>query len=100
MPIMVMKLRTFWERYRPQRWGPTAGARLPVETIALKPFQPLTRDESIAVLDDAIQWLIDETKSTLAMPNSPSKLRRWAELRARDRCMARDFKRLLKEQRG
>ena len=98
MPIMLMKLESFWERHRARRWAPIAGARLSVEARTPKPFQPLTRDESIAVLDDAIQWLIDETRTTLAMPNSPAKLRRWAELRARDKCMARDFKRLARQQ--
>ena len=95
---MVMKLRSFWERYRAQRWALTASARLPVAARTPKPFQPLTRDESIALLDDAIEWLIDETRATLALPNGPSKVRRWAELRARDKCMARDFKRLARQQ--
>ena len=95
---MVMKLKSFWERYKVQRWAPTAGARVPVEAKTPKPFQPLKRQESIAVLNDAIQWLLDEARTTLAMPKGPSKERRWAELQARDRCMARDFKRLVREQ--
>jgi len=97
MPIMVMKLRSFWERHRARRWASTAGARLPVAAKTPKPFQPLAYAESIAVLVDAIPWLVDETRTTLAMPNSPSKERRWAELRARDRSMARDFERLVSE---
>ena len=98
MPITVMKLKSFWERYRAQRWAPTAGARRPVETGAQKSFRPLTSDESIAVLDNAIAWLIDETMATYAMPNGPRKERRWAELRGRDKSMARDFQRLVRGQ--
>jgi len=62
------------------------------------PFQPLTRDESIAILDDAIQWLMDQARATLLMSDGPSKERREAELRARDKFMARDLKRLIREQ--
>jgi len=93
-----MKLTSFWERHRAQRWAPTAGARLPVEAKTPKPFQPLTHDESIAVLDDAVRWLMDETRTALAMPNGPAKERHWAELRARNKSMARDFERLVREQ--
>jgi len=95
-----MKLKSFWERYRAQRWAPTAGACRPAEASAPKAFQPLTSDESIAVLDDAIAWLIDEIRATLAMPNGPRKERRWAELRGRDKSMARDFQRLVRGQAG
>jgi hypothetical protein len=70
----------------------------PVEPKGPKPFQALTRAESIAVLEDAVQWLIDESKATLAIPNGPCKDRRKAELRARDKSLARDFVRLMREQ--
>ena len=60
----------------------------------MKPFQPLTRAESVMILNDAMQWLMDETEATLAMPNGPSKERRRAELRSRYRSMARDVERL------
>jgi hypothetical protein len=63
-----------------------------------KPFQLLTNDESIAILDDAIQWLIDEVRTTEAMPDGPFKERRRAELQARDKSMARDFARFVREQ--
>ena len=96
--MTFMKLRSFWERYRAQRWVPTAGTRLPVEATTPKPYQRLTRDESIAVLDDAVQWLLDETRTALAMPDGSAKARRLVELWARDRSMARDFGRLVREQ--
>jgi len=96
--IALMNLKSFWERHRAQRWTVTAAlsakARIP------KPFQPLTRDESIAILDDAIQWLIDEARATLLMSDGPLKKRREAELRARDKSMARDFQRLIRQQEG
>jgi hypothetical protein len=93
-----MNLKSFWERHRPQRWAVTAA--LPSKARPPKPFQPLTRQESIAILDDAIQWLIDEAIATLLMPKGPWKERREAELRARDKSMARDFHRLIREQQG
>jgi len=93
-----MNLKSYWERHRAQRWSLTAArptkARLP------KPFQPLTRNESIAVLNDAIEWLMDEARVTVLMPEGPSKERRKAELRARDQSLARDFHRLIREQEG
>ncbi len=93
-----MKLRALWERYRTQRRALTVAvfpkARGP------KPFQALTRDESIAVLEDAIQWLINEAKATFALPKGPYKKRREAELRARDKSLARDFARLVRQQEG
>lgn len=94
-----MRLKALWERYRAQRRAltvavPLATARGP------KPFQPLTRGESIAVLEDAIQWLINEVKATFALPKGPHKKRREAELRARDKSLARDFARLVRQQEG
>jgi hypothetical protein len=80
-----------------QRWAPTAGARLPVAARTPKPFQPLTRDESIPVLGDAIRWLVAESRRTHAMPDGPAKERRWGELAARDKSLARDFLRLARE---
>ncbi len=68
--------------------------------IALpKPFQPLTHNQSIAVLDDTIQWLLDEARTTLAMPDGPAKQQRWAELEGRDQSLVRDFQRLMRAQR-
>jgi hypothetical protein len=94
-----MKLKALWERYRSQR--PLAlPPRPPLVVRTRQPFQPLTRDESIAVLDDALQWLMDEMRSTLEMPEGPAKARRWGELRARDKSMAQDFRRLVREQEG
>ncbi len=77
-----------------ERWEEATALSQPVGAKALKPFQPLTRDESIAILDDAIQWLLDETKTTLAMPDCPFKYQRLAELQARDQSMNQDFRRL------
>ena len=94
----IMNLKSFWERHRAQRWAGTAA--LPVKARTPKPFQPLTREESIAILDDTIHWLIDEARITLAMPDGPSKERLKAELRARDKSIARDFQRLIREQEG
>jgi len=94
----IMNLKSFWERHRAQRWVGTAA--LPAKARTPKPFQPLTRNESIAILDDAIQWLMDEARATLLMSDGPSKKRREAELRARDKSMARDFQRLISEQEG
>ena len=93
-----MKLKSYWERYRAQRWAATAPPAPKAETP--KPFQPLTRDESIAILDDTIQWLMDEARATFIMHDGPSKDRRQAELRARDKSIARDFRRLIRKQEG
>jgi len=98
MPIMVMKLKSFWERHRARRWAGTAELPLPVKARTPKSFQPLTHRESVVILEEAIQWLLDEARTTLALPNGPAKERRWAELQARDRSMARDFRRLVREQ--
>jgi hypothetical protein len=98
MQIAIMNLKSFWERHRPQRWAVTAA--LPPKARTPKPFQPLTRQESIAILDDTIQWLMDEARAALLMFDGPSKERRKAELRARDKSIARDFQRLIREQGG
>jgi hypothetical protein len=98
MQIAIMNLKSFWERHRAQRWAGTAA--LPAKARTPKPFQPLTRQESIAILNDTIQWLMDEARITLAMPDGPSKERRKAELRARDKSIARDFQRRIREQAG
>ena len=97
---MFMNLRSFWERHRAQRWTLTAAVPLPRKARMPEPFQPLTNDESVAVLEDAFQWLIDETRTMYAMPDGPAKLRRWAELRGRDTSMAHDLARLMKKQQG
>jgi len=93
-----MNLKSFWERLRAQRWAGTAA--LLARARAPKPFQPLTRQQSIAILEDTIQWLVDEARITLAMPDGPSKERRKADLRARDKSIARDFQRLIRKQEG
>ena len=93
-----MNLKSFWERHRAQRWAVTAAP--PAKARTPKPFQPLTRQESIAILDDTIEWLLDEVRATLLMSDGPSKQRRKAELRARDKTIARDFRRLIREQEG
>jgi hypothetical protein len=98
MQIAIMSLKSFWERHRAQRWAGTAA--LPPKARTPKSFQPLTRQESIAILDDTIQWLMDEARVTLAMPDGSLKERRKAELRARDKSIARDFHRLIREQEG
>ncbi|HTL57132.1 MAG TPA: hypothetical protein VL361_15730 [Candidatus Limnocylindrales bacterium] len=94
----IMNLKSFWERHRAQRWAGTAA--LPAKARKPKPFQPLTRQESIAILDDTIEWLMDEARTTMAMPDGPSNERRKAELRARDKSIARDFQRLIRGQEG
>ena len=93
-----MNLKSFWERHRAHRWA--VNASLPAKARRSKPFQPLTRQESIAILDDTIEWLMDEAQVTLEMPDGPAKERRKAELRARDKSIARDFQRLIREQEG
>ena len=98
MQIAIMNLKSFWERHRAQRWA--VPAALPPKARTLKPFQPLTRQESLAILDDTIQWLMDEARATLAMPDGSLKEWRKAELRARDKSVARDFQRLIREQEG
>jgi len=92
----IMNLKSFWERHRPQRWAGTAA--LPAKAGTPKPFQLLTREESIAILDDTIQWLIDEARASLLMSAGPSKQCRKAELRGRDKSIARDFRRLIRQQ--
>ena len=96
MQSAIMNLKSFWERHRAHRWAGTAA--LPVKATTPTPFQPLTRQESIAILDNTIQWLMDETRITLAMPDGLTKERRKAELRARDKSIAPDFQRLIREQ--
>ena len=98
MHIAIMNLKSFWERHRAHRWA--VNASLPAKARRSKPFQPLTRQESIAILDDTIEWLMDEAQVTLEMPDGPAKERRKAELRARDKSIARDFQRLIREQEG
>jgi hypothetical protein len=95
-----MKLKLLWERYRAQHRMLIEARSGPVESTRPKPFQPLTHDQSIAILEDAVQWLIDEAKASAAVPNGPSKDRRRAELRGRHESMAREFARLLRKQKG
>jgi hypothetical protein len=97
MQIGIMNLKSFWERHRAQRWAGTAA--LPVKARTPTTFRPLTRQESIAILDDTIQWLRHEARAALLM-SGQSKQRRKAELRARDKSVARDFQRLIREQEG
>ena len=92
-----MKLKALWERYRAQHRALAVPAPPPIEGRSPKPFQPLTPEESVEILEHAIQWLIAEASATVALPNGPSKHRRKAELRARDKSMARDFARLMRE---
>ena len=98
MPIAIMSLKSFWERHRTHRWAGTAA--LPCKPATPKPFQPLTHQQSIAILDDTVQWLMDEARATLAMPDGPFKEWRMAELRARDQSLFRDFRRLIGKQEG
>ena len=91
-----MNLKSFWERHKAQRWAGTAAP--PPRARTPKPFQPLRADESIAVLDDTIQWLMDEARATVAMPDGPAKEQRTAELRGRDQSVARDFRRVIRKQ--
>ncbi len=95
-----MKLKALWDRYRSQHRALAVPAPPPIEGRGPKPFQPLTPDESVEILQQAIQWLIAEASATAAKPNGPSKDRRKAELRARDKSMARDFARLVRELQG
>jgi hypothetical protein len=95
-----MNLKALWERCGVQRRAPTAAPTPPIKARTPKPFQPLTHGESIATLWDAIQWLIDETRTTYTLPNGPFKMRRYAELQARDKSLARDFARLVRKQEG
>ncbi len=96
MPIAIMSLKSFWERHRAHRWAGTAA--LPNKAATPQPFQPLTHQQSIAILADTVEWLMDETRATLAMPDGPLKDLRKAELRARDQSLFRDFRRLVKNQ--
>jgi len=95
-----MKLKALWERYRAQHSALAVPMPPPIEERGPRPFQPLTPEESVQILEQAIQWLIAEANATEAIPNGPSKDRRRSELRARDKSMARDFARLVKEQQG
>ena len=88
-----MNLKSFWERHRAQRWATNAVPRTELRTP--RPFQPLTRDQSIAVVNDVIEWFTDEITTMLAMPDGPSKEHRRAELRARHQSMIRDYERLV-----
>jgi hypothetical protein len=93
-----MKPKTLWERRRLQCRTLKVDARPPAGTRTPEPFQPLTRLESMAVLDETIQWLIEETTALLMMPSCPFKELRRAELRARDSSMRRDLLRLQRSQ--
>ena len=94
----IMNLKSFWERHRAQRWAGTAVRQAKARTP--KGFQPLTRQESINVLAGTIRWLKTEARATLAMSDGPSKERRSAELRARDRSIARDLVQLTRQPEG
>ena len=98
MPITIMRLESFWERHRRQRWAPIAGAHRSGEARTPKPFQPLTHEESIAVLEHANQWLIDEARATVVLLNGPDRERRQTELWARYKSMTRDYARLARKQ--
>lgn len=67
---------------------------MPVNQKTPRPFQPLTRKESLAILLEASLWLRAEATATLSMPDGPSKQRLEAELGARDTSLERDFQRL------
>ena len=95
-----MKLESYWERHRAQRWAATADARRSGEARTPKPFEPLTHEESIAVLEHANQWLIDEARATAVLLNGPYRERRKAELWARYKSMTRDYARLMSKQEG
>ena len=98
MQSAIMNLKSFWERNRAQRWAGTAA--LPAKATTPGAFQPLTRQESIDILAETIRWLKTEARATLAMPGGPAKERRRAELRARDRAIARDLVRLTRAKEG
>jgi hypothetical protein len=98
MQIAIMNLKSFWERHRARRWtvtaAPSAQARAP------RRFQPLTREESIVILEDSLRWLTEEAKAMLVMRDGASKERRRAELRARHESIARDCRRLSRAPEG
>ena len=97
--VRPMKLRALWERYKANhRMRFVAPPPLRAAVTGPKPFQSLTHDQSVAILEDAIQWLIDEAKATLELPNGAPKERRRAELRGRHESMVRDFARLARKQ--
>ncbi len=96
MPIKFMKPKSLWEQFLAQRRMIGPAVPLPIQSKTPKPFQPLTRQQSIEILDDSIQWLIDETRATLAMPSGPSKDRRWTELQGRNKSFERDFERFIR----
>ena len=98
MQIAIMNLKTFWGLCRTQ--GRAVTAALPSKAGTPKPFEPLTRQESIAILEDTIQWLMDEARATFLMPPGPSKERRRAELWARHKSISRDSRRLTSDQEG
>jgi hypothetical protein len=54
----------------------------------------------MAILDDAILWLLDQCRATSLMSDGPAKRRREAELRARDRSLHRDSQRLFRQREG
>jgi hypothetical protein len=98
MHIAIMNLKSLWERHRAERWAATAD--LPAKAGTPNSFQPLTRDEFKAILDDTILWLMHEARATYLMPEGPSKDRRGAELRARSNSIAEDYRRLLGDREG
>lgn len=81
----------FWQRHKRQRGAIRA---LPGNRIAPKPFEPLSREQSLAVLLEASYWLRAQEAAVLLMPDGPAKRRREAELLARDRCVERDYQAL------
>jgi hypothetical protein len=98
MQIAIMNLKSLWERHRARLWAIAVAP--PSKGRTRRPYQPLRRNESIAILNDTIQWLMDEARATMLMPDGLSKERRMTELRARDKSIARDFQRLVREQEG
>lgn len=93
-----MNLKALWQRCGLKRRVRPAARPITVKITRPKPFQPLTHNQSVAILDDTIQWLIDEARMTLAMPDGPAKQQRWVELEGRDQSLVRDFQRLVRSQ--
>jgi hypothetical protein len=95
-----MKLRTLLKRYRAQAPEPRGALPFPNKPGTPQRFQPLTKKESKAILEDAIVWLMVEARIVLAMPNGTAKERCKAELRARGKSLARDYDRLVRTHEG
>ena len=86
-----------WKSHLGRRGTQGASPSSPAKARAPEPFEPLTHEESRALLLAALDWLERETWVMLAMPDGPAKEQLQSEFRGRERSMLREYERLVRE---